>query len=75
MADSGRGIRPDDLPFIFDPFFSTKANGVGMNLAIAKRALDEQEGKIEVESLPGHGTSFRLLLPPATAPGGTAPPL
>lgn len=69
VADSGRGIRPDDLPFIFDPFFSTKANGVGMNLAIAKRVLDEQEGKLTVESQPGHGASFSLLLPPAPAPG------
>ncbi len=75
VADSGRGIRPDDLPFIFDPFFSTKANGVGMNLAIAKRVLDEQEGKIEVESQPGHGASFRLLLPPAPAPRQAASPL
>lgn len=75
VTDSGRGIRADDLPFIFDPFFSTKADGVGMNLAIAKRVLDEQEGKIEVKSILGHGATFELLLPLAPDPTPSAPPL
>lgn len=72
VSDSGRGIRPDDLPFIFDPFFSTKADGVGMNLAIAKRVLDEQEGRIEVKSILGHGATFELLLPLAPDPSPSA---
>ncbi|MFH1057332.1 MAG: ATP-binding protein [Pseudomonadota bacterium] len=73
VADTGRGIRPEDLPYLFDPFFTTKADGVGMDLAIAKRVVDEHGGKLSVESRPQRGTTFRISLPLAAAAAPSAP--
>ncbi|MGD8562256.1 MAG: ATP-binding protein [Desulfarculaceae bacterium] len=63
IADTGVGIDPKDIPFLFDPFFSTKAQAVGMSLALTKRIVIEHEGNLEVESTPGKGTTFSLSLP------------
>ena len=63
IADEGPGIPAADAERIFDPFFSTRENGTGLGLAIASRLLDEHRGFIEVESRPGEGAEFRLLLP------------
>jgi PAS domain S-box-containing protein len=63
VTDTGHGIEPADLPFIFAPFFTTKAAGVGMNLAIAKRIADDHGGSLEAQSPSGQGATFRLGLP------------
>jgi CheY-like chemotaxis protein/two-component sensor histidine kinase len=65
IADNGRGIAPDILPRIFDPFFTTKAVGVGMGLglSICHGIVTAHGGTIGVQSVPGRGTRFRVLLP------------
>lgn len=63
VCDSGKGIDPADLPYLFDPFFSTKADAVGMSLAIARRMALEQHGDLTVQSQVGRGATFSLSLP------------
>jgi two-component system NtrC family sensor kinase len=65
VQDTGMGIRPEDLPHIFEPFFSTKAdeNGVGLGLAVVYGIVQRHGGRIDVESKPNRGTLFRLFLP------------
>jgi two-component system NtrC family sensor kinase len=63
IRDSGVGINESDLPFIFDPFFTTKQMGTGLGLTIAHRIIEEHAGRVEVESKPGIGSTFRIFLP------------
>jgi PAS domain S-box-containing protein len=65
MADTGSGIPPDVVTKIFDPFFTTKEFGVGtgLGLTVVKGIIEEHGGSISVQSEPGKGTTFRLLLP------------
>lgn len=63
VIDRGQGIDPKNLGSIFNPFFTTKASGVGLGLAIVSKIVDEHGGKIAVESEPGRGSVFRVLLP------------
>lgn len=63
VSDTGAGISSDDLPFVLDPFFSTKADGAGIDLAIVKRIMTSHGGSIEVNSKRGQGTTFVLLFP------------
>jgi two-component system sensor histidine kinase HydH len=63
VIDRGKGIEPKDLRNIFNPFFTTKPAGVGLGLAIVSKIVDEHRGKITVESEPGRGSVFRVLLP------------
>ncbi|MEW6264694.1 MAG: ATP-binding protein [Thermodesulfobacteriota bacterium] len=63
VADTGPGISTQDLPRIWDPFFTTKIGGSGLGLAIVFRILEGGGGRIEVSSSPGQGTTFTLLLP------------
>lgn len=63
VSDTGIGIPPENIPKIFEPYFSTKETGTGLGLAIVKRIVDEHKGKIEVESKVGVGTRFILKLP------------
>lgn len=63
ISDTGPGIEEKYLPFIFDPFYTTKLSGTGLGLAITKRIIEEHKGKIEVDSTPGKGTTFRVFLP------------
>ncbi len=65
VADTGAGIPPEDLPRIFDLYFTTKEGGSGIGLSMVYRAIHLHEGSVEVESTPGHGTTFRLVLPAA----------
>ncbi|MDT7809904.1 MAG: hypothetical protein QOJ70_3717 [Acidobacteriota bacterium] len=65
VSDTGRGIEADHLPKIFEPYFSTKETGTGLGLAIAKKAVDEHDGSIRVESKPGAGTTFTVEIPTA----------
>jgi signal transduction histidine kinase len=63
ISDTGCGIDPKDLPYIFDPFFTKKDNGTGLGLAITHEIIQNHNGKIIVESQLGKGTSFRIELP------------
>lgn len=74
VADTGAGIAPEQLRRVFDPFFSTKAEGkgTGLGLAICRRIVQEHGGDIGIESRPGRGTTVRVALPlnPANSPAG-----
>lgn len=65
IADTGSGIPSDVLPKIFDPFFTTKEFGVGtgLGLTVVKGIMEEHGGGISVESEPGKGTAFKMMLP------------
>ncbi|MBV9768171.1 MAG: GHKL domain-containing protein [Bryobacterales bacterium] len=62
VIDRGSGIAPKDRESIFNPFFTTKSSGVGLGLAIVSKIVDEHGGQIKVESEPGAGSVFRVLL-------------
>jgi signal transduction histidine kinase len=61
ISDTGKGIPEDIREKIFDPFFSTRHEGVGLGLSIAYRIIREHGGDIEVSSKPGDGTTFKIL--------------
>jgi signal transduction histidine kinase len=63
VIDRGSGIKPADLESIFNPFFTTKSDGVGLGLAIVSKIVHEHGGEIAVESEPGQGSVFRVSLP------------
>jgi PAS domain S-box-containing protein len=64
VQDTGEGIAPEDLPKIFDPFFSTKGGmGSGLGLSVVEAAVQLHGGRVEVKSKVGEGTSFILHLP------------
>ena len=63
IKDTGPGIAEEDLTYIFDPFFTTKKSGTGLGLTITHRIIEEHDGSIEVESKPGAGSTFRVLIP------------
>jgi len=65
VSDCGTGIAPGDAARIFEPFFSTKSNGMGMGLAISKTIIETHGGEIWVTSCAMEGTTFTFLLPPA----------
>ena len=74
VADTGDGIEPADLANIFETFFTTKLDkdspaeysGAGIGLAFCKMIIDGHEGRISVESKPGHGSTFKIALPKTT---------
>ena len=64
VRDTGSGISPDVLKHVFEPFFTTKAvSGTGLGLSICHGIVTGHGGRIEVESRPGAGATFRILLP------------
>jgi PAS domain S-box-containing protein len=63
IRDTGRGIPGSVMPFIFNPFFTTKAAGTGLGLAITHRIIQEHNGMIEVESEIDKGSVFRVYIP------------
>jgi len=66
LKDDGAGIAPQDLPRIFEPFFSTKEHGTGLGLAVVHGIIKEHGGRIEVKSQLGQGTTMMLFLPLTT---------
>ncbi|MDH3445737.1 MAG: ATP-binding protein, partial [Deltaproteobacteria bacterium] len=62
ITDQGTGIKDEDLPHIFSPFFTTKNSGSGLGLAICCRIIDEHGGLIRVESIAGKGATFKVSL-------------
>jgi signal transduction histidine kinase len=73
VSDTGPGMDAQTRERLFEPFFSRKGNGQGMGMTIVQRVVSEWKGHIDVESEPGHGTTFRILLPlPPRRPGEAA---
>lgn len=67
VADTGRGILPEDRTRVFDPFYSRKPSGTGLGLTIAQRIVAAHGGQIDLDSMPGQGTRVRIALPLAPA--------
>ena len=65
VSDTGVGIKPEHLQRIFDLYFSTKEKGSGIGLSMVDRTVQMHDGDIEVQSTPGSGTTFTILLPQA----------
>lgn len=63
ISDTGSGISPENLPHVFEPFYSGKPNGSGLGLTIAERIVGAHGGRIEIDSEPGRGTRVTLLFP------------
>lgn len=63
VSDNGRGIAPDHLPNIFRPFYTTKGDGTGLGLSLARRIVEDHHGRIDVTSTLGKGTTFAVVLP------------
>jgi len=74
IEDNGRGIRPEDLPRVFDPFFTTKPEGTGLGLAICHAIVTQHDGRIDVSSAVGRGTTVTIVLR-AEEPLATSNPL
>lgn len=66
FEDTGIGIPPENLSRIFDLYFTTKDHGTGIGLSMVYRIVQLHDGEIEVESTPGRGTTFRVVLPCAS---------
>ena len=65
VEDTGVGIPPQNLDRIFDLYFTTKDHGTGIGLSMVYRIIQMHDGEVEVQSTPGRGTTFKLLLPRA----------
>jgi|JI6StandDraft_1071083.scaffolds.fasta_scaffold00262_16 signal transduction histidine kinase len=76
VIDAGQGMPPEVAARIFEPFFTTKpaSRGTGLGLATVQRVVDGLGGRIRVDSAPGKGTRFDILLPRSPAPDGARTP-
>ncbi len=63
VSDNGQGIGKEELDHLFTPFYTTKAKGTGLGLAICQKIVAEHRGMIRVDSEPGKGTTFTIMLP------------
>jgi signal transduction histidine kinase len=66
IADTGRGISPENLPRVLEPFFTTKPHGNGLGLSICRSILWEVDGTLTIQSEPGKGTCVDVVVPQAT---------
>jgi two-component system, sporulation sensor kinase E len=73
VQDQGCGIPPENLEAVFKPFFTTKSAGTGLGLAIIQKIIEEHNGRIEVKSEIGQGTTFSIDLPAAEKTGAQPP--
>lgn len=74
VADTGRGMTEEESRRVFEDFYTTKTDGVGLGLSIVRRLVHDLQGAIRVESEPGRGTRFVIELPRATAGGDSEVP-
>ncbi len=72
ITDSGRGILPNSLPRVFEPFYTTKPSGTGLGLSVVHSIIKEHGGQIAIESQPGQGTTLRIHLPSSQTAGEEA---
>jgi signal transduction histidine kinase len=63
VSDNGRGISAQNLANIFRPFYTTRGDGTGLGLSLARRIVEDHHGQIEVSSTVGKGSQFTVLLP------------
>lgn len=63
VKDNGRGILAENLPNIFRPFYTTKGDGTGLGLSLARRIVEDHHGRIDVTSTVSKGTTFAVVLP------------
>lgn len=63
IVDTGSGIAEEHLPYLFEPFYTTKPQGTGLGLAISAHIITQHDGQIAVESVAGQGTTFKVTLP------------
>ena len=68
IEDTGKGISSSEADKIFNPFFTTKAAGTGLGLALTHKIVEDHCGSITFRSIPGTGTTFRVILPAALPP-------
>jgi signal transduction histidine kinase len=79
VTDTGCGMAAEEVSQAFEPLYSTKAWGTGLGLSLCRQLLEQQGGKITLDSQKGHGTTVTLLLPVLTSlahhstPGNTTP--
>ena len=74
VADTGPGIAEEQSARLFTPYFTTKKGGTGLGLSIAQSIVSDHGGRIDVETAPGEGTTFRLFLPSRAAATTVASP-
>ena len=70
VRDNGPGVAPADLPRLFEPFFTTRPGGLGLGLPLCQSLALAMDGRLEVQAIEPHGTTFTLELPLAAAAGG-----
>lgn len=63
IQDTGCGMTPDAIGRVFDPFFTAKEGGTGLGLSLTRKIIDAHGGEIEIESAPGRGSTFSVILP------------
>lgn len=63
VKDTGMGIPPENMKKLFEPLFTTKAKGIGLGLAVSRKLVEANSGRIEVQSKPGKGSTFTIFLP------------
>jgi signal transduction histidine kinase len=71
VQDSGVGIPPENLQHLFNPFFTTKSNGMGMGLSICRSIIEAHGGRAWAQPNPGAGATFRFTLPIAREARGS----
>jgi two-component system NtrC family sensor kinase len=74
IEDTGVGMSEETLSRVFDLFFTTKREGTGLGMAIARSVIDLHGGELGVQSAPGQGTSIRVRLPVSPGAGGAGGP-
>jgi two-component system sensor histidine kinase AtoS len=73
VRDTGSGIAPGKLREVFEPFYTTKPSGTGLGLSISRQLAQLNGGTLDLESMPGQGTTARVLLPPGEERDGDRP--
>jgi PAS domain S-box-containing protein len=74
VADTGSGIKPEETPNVFNPFFTTKSGGTGLGLAIAHKIIEDHGGAVTFRTASGHGTVFTVALPLRVGQRADRPP-